>query len=190
VNDVRIASLIDRHVAAAALGAPRDHEWYSCASADVASVQRALAGSPTNPRRGWFRSCPQSGTPSCNLHGADFGPARASCTYCRGVGHLVSATPSTPGDLVSVLALGAERVQWAEEVLAQRVATDLGMELRSVAWRVVSPRDVRGWPPYHRLAHHWVVPLDAGTDGSVVLGVQWIDEEALRTAARESRSVE
>ena len=193
MSDLRTADMIDRDVAAAALSAPRKHAWYSCSSADTEAVQRALtdAGHPPTDARRWWRSCPSSGTPQCNLTGAlravhgymtTEGPARTDCRYCRGAGYLTTLAPSTPGDLVSVLAMGADRVRWAEEVLAPQVAADLGIELGRVAWQVCSERDVEHWPPFRGLAGRWAVPLDASDNGSVVLGVRWVSETALRRA--------
>lgn len=194
----RTADMIDRDVAAVALAVQREHAWYSRSGADTEAVQRALtdAGHPPTDARRWWRSCPSSGTPQCNLTGTlrsvhgymtTVGPARADCRYCRGAGYCTSLTPSTPGDLVSVLSMGAERVRWAEEVLAARVAADLGIELHRVAWQVCSEHDVKDWPPYRGLADQWVIPLDAGADGSVVLGVQWVSEAALRAAVAGHR---
>lgn len=195
MNEMRTADMIDGGIAAATLSVPREYGWWSCCAADVAAVQGALdaVGFPANPLRRWYQGCPQSGTPSCNLtaplravHGymTTEGPARADCRYCHGVGHLTRPAPSAVGDLVSVAALGAERVLWAEGVLARQVAADLGVELRAVAWRVVSAEDVRCWPPLGALADRWVAVLDAGDDGSVVLGVRMIGAAALREAAR------
>lgn len=192
--DRRTANMVDRHVAAVALSVPRKHAWVSCSAADVEAVQSALtdAGHPPTDARRWFRSCPSSGTPQCDqtgpmrvVHGymTTTGPARPDCKYCRGVGYLASLSPSTPGELVSVLALGAERVRWAEEVLARQVAADLGIELHRVAWEVCGEDDVKHWPPFQGLADRWVVPLDASPDGSVVLGARWISESALRAAS-------
>ena len=195
MDETRTTDMIDGAIAAAVLSVPRQYGWGSCCAADVAAVQGALdaVGFPANPLRRWFRGCPQSGTPSCNLTGklrvvhgymTTEGPARVDCRYCRGVGYLAGATPSTPCDLVSVAALGAERVLWAEGVLARQVAADLGVELRAVAWRVVSAEDVRCWPPLGALADRWVAALDAGADGRGVLGVRMIGVAALREAAR------
>ena len=198
MDDLRTTGMIDLDVAAAALSVPRQYGWWSCCAADVAAMQAALdaTGFSARARRHWYQGCPQSGTPSCNLtaplravHGymTTEGPARTDCRYCHGVGHLTRPAPSAAGDLVSVAALGAERVAWAEGTLARRVAADLGVELRAVAWHVISAEDVRHWPPYGALADRWVAALDAGTDGSVVLGARMIGAAELRAALADGQ---
>lgn len=198
MDDLRTTGMIDLDVAAAALSVPRQYGWWSCCAADVAAMQAALdaTGFSARARRHWYQGCPQSGTPSCNLTGTlravhgymtTEGPARADCRYCHGVGHLTRPEPSAVGDLVSVAALGAERVRWAEETLARQVAADMGVELRAVAWHVISAEEVRYWPPYSALADRWAVALDAGTDGSVVLGARMIGAADLRAALGDGR---
>ena len=158
-------------VVRAALAAPRDHVWYSCSSDDVRSVASVLDAQgmmPASvPHRWWF-SCPQQGTPQCDLYN---GPARASCKYCHGRGFCVDDGPSSVADLVSVYALGAHNLSLAEGA-ARQIAREQDVGLVAVAWQVVSARDVQGWPPYRELQRKCAAPLDISPDGFVVMGVQ------------------
>lgn len=194
MDDLRTADMIDVRIAAAALDVRQECRWFSCASDDVRRTTATLAkaGLPASPRRGWHRWCPSQGTPQCDLHdGGRSGPAREDCRYCRGVGYCVASTPSSVGQLVSVAALGVERVRWAEEVLAPRAAAFAGFGLERVAWQVIGEtsqgRRDEHFDSYHRryraLRDRWVVPLDTGADGSVVLGALWIEHAELMAAA-------
>lgn len=173
-------------VVRAALAAPRDHVWYSCSSDDVRSVASVLDAQgmmPASvPHRWWF-SCPQQGTPQCDLYN---GPARASCKYCHGRGFCASERASSVADLVSVYALGAHNLSLAEGA-ARQIAREQGVALAAVAWQVIAEDDVRGWPPYRELRHKCAAPLDISPDGFVVMGVQRVHAAPRFDDAAEER---
>lgn len=185
-DETALPVLLDASVASVVLSVPRESAYFSFDSGAVRAVEKALddSGFPKNPRRRWWAGCPYQGGPLCDLYGGiRIGPARPSCRYCRGNGFCLRQMAGTVEDLASVALLGAGRVRWAEEVLAPRIAADLGIDLHHVVWHPVSNRDAMWYPPYGELCRQWVYPLDAGADGSVVLGIRTVDEAKARSAA-------
>ena len=194
MDDLRTAGMIDLRIAAAALDVRQECRWFGCSTTDVERTSKALAkvGFTAWVVRGWHGWCPSQGSPQCDLRdGGGSGPPRPDCRYCHGVGYCVGGRPSSVGKLVSVAALGVERVRWAEEVLAPKVAAWAGFDLKRVAWQVIGetaqgrrdPYFDHYTPRYRALRDRWVVPLDTGADGSVVLGVLWIEHAGLMAAA-------
>lgn len=120
-----------------------EHSLDACASSDVSAAMEAietrglLRGATLEENMGaWWRSCPQSGTPSCGFDK----PVRADCKYCRGTGYVTSRTASSVLDFFAVARLGSDAIDTAASLARNPL---LGGEGAQVAWAVVSKNDLR-----------------------------------------------
>ena len=89
--------------------------------------------------RGWYRGCPQHGTPACTY--GDRAPL-ASCKYCRGEGFCVDdeADPPSVLALLSLFTRGADVIYRAEKLAAEAFGA-AGLRVDRAAWYAVSERD-------------------------------------------------